>query len=243
MGLSFGEGVAGEMRPGGFRAGGSRWIRDRRRRTPWRLRGFAAYPLRVPWLWRAMERRSNVGRRAGRGSVAPPGLVFMGGRHPALTRWATFWRPSGPGATAWARGGVSVSCCWCPLWLHNGGGLNHEAHNGHERRMGEFKAMGQLSRPATTTLWLGVGWDVDPGLSSFLVQPWATRHNAFGVGVGLGRTQARSGWTQQRPSDGSSLSGSEGRWGQSRSRGKVQLGASKEGPRLSGTIEDGADPG
>ncbi len=31
--------------------------------------------------------------------------------------------------------------------------------------------MGQLSRPATTPLWLGGGWDVDPGLSSFLVQP------------------------------------------------------------------------
>jgi len=34
-------------------------------------------------------------------SVAPLGLVFMGGRNPALTRWAIVWRPSGPEAMAW----------------------------------------------------------------------------------------------------------------------------------------------
>ncbi len=40
----------------------------------------------------------------GRGSVAPLGLVFMGGRNPALTRWAIVWRPSGPGKTRSCQG-------------------------------------------------------------------------------------------------------------------------------------------
>ena len=41
-----------------------------------------------------------------------------------------------------------VSCRWCSSWLNNGGGLNHEAHKGHESRMGEFRAMGELSEQA-----------------------------------------------------------------------------------------------
>jgi hypothetical protein len=28
----------------------------------------------------------------------------------------------------------SDSCRWCPSWSDNGGGLNHEAHKGHEQR-------------------------------------------------------------------------------------------------------------
>ena len=101
-GLLFGEDVACEMRTGGFQSIGGSGIPDRRRWTPLRLRGFAAYLILVPGRCREASRRSDAGDR-GRESVAPPGLVFTGGRNPALTRWAIIWRPSGPGATAWAR--------------------------------------------------------------------------------------------------------------------------------------------
>ena len=50
-----------------------RWV-FRRRRIPWRLRGFAACPPCVPGRFRALEKGPNVGGREVRGSVAPPGL-------------------------------------------------------------------------------------------------------------------------------------------------------------------------
>jgi hypothetical protein len=46
--------------------------------SPWRLRGVAACPLRVPGRCRALETGADGGARVGRGSVAPPGLVFLG---------------------------------------------------------------------------------------------------------------------------------------------------------------------
>jgi hypothetical protein len=70
---SFGEDVAGEMRPSGFRTCGRSGIPERRRRIPWRLRGFAAYPLRVPGRFWALVTRSDSGVRGGGVSVAPAG--------------------------------------------------------------------------------------------------------------------------------------------------------------------------
>jgi hypothetical protein len=68
------------MRPGGFRTGGSRGISDRRRRTPWRLRGFAAYLFRGPGRWR----RDRAPAFVGEGVLSPlPGLAVHGGTEPS----------------------------------------------------------------------------------------------------------------------------------------------------------------
>ncbi len=98
VGLSLGEDVAGEMRPTCFQIGGTSGIPDRRRWTPWRLRGFAAYPLRVPGRCRAMKRRSHSGVRGGRGSVAPCGAwSSWGGGTQRSRAGLSSHGPPGPG--------------------------------------------------------------------------------------------------------------------------------------------------
>ncbi len=97
VGLSCGEDVAGEMRPGGFRTGGSSGIPELRRPPPWRLRGFAAFPLRVPCPCPAHKKGADVGAREGRGSVVPagtgcswetePSAYALGYRLTALRAW------------------------------------------------------------------------------------------------------------------------------------------------------------
>jgi hypothetical protein len=54
----------------------------------------------------------------GEGNLSPlPGLGFLGGRNPALTRWAIVCRPSGPGA------GISAGLVG---WFRVVGGLRGE---------------------------------------------------------------------------------------------------------------------
>jgi hypothetical protein len=72
------------MRTGGFQACGSNGIPEWPRRTPWRLRGFAAYPVRVPGRFRALEKRSDAGFRGGKGICRPcRGWFSMGGTEPS----------------------------------------------------------------------------------------------------------------------------------------------------------------
>ena len=76
---SFGDDGTREMRPGGFQTGGIRGIPDRRRQTPWRLRGFVAYLIRVPGRFRALEKGADVGVRVGEGVLSLlRGWVFTG---------------------------------------------------------------------------------------------------------------------------------------------------------------------
>ena len=98
--------------------------------------------------------------RAGLSSVGPPGL--------------------GPGL----RG--SASCRWWTSWFSSSGGLNHEAHKGHERKMRRIQGDGGTvwaGQPQPRCGWVGVS-DVNPGLASFLGQPWARGRNAVGVDGG-----------------------------------------------------------
>ncbi len=138
------------------------------------------------WCSGVTERRSHSCVRGRRGSVAPAGAGCSCGDGTQRLR-AGLSSVGPPGLGPRLRPGLhgSDSCRWCPSWSNNGGGLNHEAHKGHERRMGRIGRLGNcLSRPATTTLWLGGGKDLDPGLSSFLGQPWAKGRNAVGVDGG-----------------------------------------------------------
>ena len=99
-----GEDVGGEMGRGGFQAGGSSGIPDRRRHLSLaasRLCGLSAS---------CSEALSGDGEAIGcwcswtKGFCRPGwGWVFMGEPNPALTRWAIVCRPSGPGAGGWAR--------------------------------------------------------------------------------------------------------------------------------------------
>jgi hypothetical protein len=89
------------------------------------------------------------------------------GIEPGFSLWV-FDTDADPDTDAWGEGlpGGLLVCrgCWCPSWSNNGGGLNHEAHKGHETRMGRTgRCANCLSRPDTTTLWLGGGWDGVPG--------------------------------------------------------------------------------
>ena len=125
--------------------------------------------------------------RAGLSSDGPPGL--------------------GPRLGSGLRG--LVSCRWWTSWLNSGEGLNHEPHKGHEKNMGRIGRLGNLGRSATTAMRLVGALGADPGLSSFLGQPWAGGLNAVGVGGAGARGVTHSPCAMGLPM-------SLGQWGQSR---------------------------
>jgi hypothetical protein len=111
-GLSFGEDVAGERRPGGFRTGGSRGIPDRRRPL-----SFAASRL-IRFVFRAVVARSRVDRMLAFGereSVAPAGVGCSWGDGTQRSR-AGLFSDGPPGLEPRLGPGLrgSVSCRWCP---------------------------------------------------------------------------------------------------------------------------------
>jgi hypothetical protein len=132
----------------------------------WRSRRKGDLSPRWGWFsWGDGTQRS----RAGLSSGGPPGLG------PRL------------GSGLWGL----VSCRWWTSWLNSGEGFNHQPHKGHDKNMARTGRLGNLGNSATTAMRLVFALGSDPGLSSFLGQPWAWGLNAVGVGgAGAWRLEA-----------------------------------------------------